>query len=119
MYADRQMLSAAVENLLQNAFKFTRRHSHVAVRAHATPENRVLIEVEDECGGLPPGTAQMLFRPFEQRGTDRSGLGLGLPIAQRSVEANGGVIHVRDLPGTGCIFTIDLPLGLEPAEPAT
>jgi signal transduction histidine kinase len=113
------MVSAAVENLLQNAFKFTRRHSHVVLRAHASGGNRVLIEVEDECGGLPPGTAQTLFRPFEQRGTDRSGLGLGLSIAQRGVEANGGAIHVRDLPGIGCIFTIDLPLRLGSAEPAT
>jgi hypothetical protein len=113
VYADRQMLSSAVANLLQNAFKFTRRHSHVSLRAYAAAD-RVLIEIEDECGGLPPGTAGKLFRPFEQRGEDRTGLGLGLSITQRSVEANGGEVHVRDLPGTGCIFTIDLPLRSEP-----
>lgn len=107
--ADRQMLASAVANLLQNAFKFTRRHSHVSLKAYSR-ENRVLIEVEDECGGLPQGAAEILFRPFEQRGTDRTGLGLGLSIAQRGVEANGGFMRVRDLPGTGCVFTIDLPL---------
>lgn len=107
--ADRQMLASAVANLLQNAFKFTRRHSPVSLKAYSR-ENRVLIEVEDECGGLPQGAAEILFRPFEQCGTDRTGLGLGLSIAQRGVEANGGFMRVRDLPGTGCVFTIDLPL---------
>lgn len=107
--ADRQMLSSAVANLLQNAFKFTRRASHVSLRACRSGE-RVLIEIEDECGGLPPGTAEKLFQPFEQHGADRTGLGLGLSIVRRSVEANGGSVRVRDLPGTGCVFTIDLPL---------
>jgi len=107
--ADRQMLSSAVANLLQNAFKFTALHSHVSLRTYRSSGNRVLIEVEDECGGLAHGAAENLFRPFEQRGADRSGLGLGLSITRRSVEANGGTVQARDLPGTGCVFTIDLP----------
>ena len=65
--------------------------------------------MEAECVGLPPGKADDLFRPFEQHGGDRSGLGLGLTIARESVEANGGLIRARTLPGAGCIFTIDLP----------
>ena len=61
-------------------------------------------------------SAEDLFRPFEQRSADRSGLGLGLAIARESVETNGGEIRARNLPGTGCIFTIDLPrLAGEPA----
>jgi hypothetical protein len=76
----------------------------------------VLLEVEDECGGLPPGAVTDLFRPFEQRSADRSGLGLGLAIAREGVETNGGEIRARDLPGRGCIFTIDLPL-LQSAMP--
>jgi hypothetical protein len=69
----------------------------------------VLIDVEDECGGLPPGKAEDLFRPFEQRGADKSGLGLGLSISMKGVRANGGEIRVRNLPGKGCTFTVDLP----------
>jgi signal transduction histidine kinase len=53
--------------------------------------------------------AEEIFQAFQQRGEDRSGLGLGLFISRRGVEASGGVIRVRDLPGHGCIFTIDLP----------
>jgi signal transduction histidine kinase len=106
--ADPQILSAAIGNLLQNAFKFSRRPGHVSLRTTSTAD-RVLIEVEDECGGLPSGAAVDLFRPFEQRGTTRTGLGLGLSISRTSVEAMGGKIGVRDLPGKGCVFSIDLP----------
>jgi signal transduction histidine kinase len=107
---DRQLMAAALANLLQNAFKFSRPNGHIVLRTDtATTTGRVLIEVEDECGGLPPGRAEDLFRSFEQRSADRSGLGLGLAIARESVETNGGQIRARSLPGRGCIFTIDLP----------
>jgi signal transduction histidine kinase len=106
--ADRQLLAAAVSNLLQNAFKFTRKNGAVHLRTRVTAD-RVLMEIEDECGGLPPGLAERLFRPFTQSGTDRSGLGLGLSISRRAVQLNGGVIRVLDLPRKGCIFTVDLP----------
>ena len=106
--SDRQMLCSAISNLLQNAFKFTRPGSHVSLSAHAVAE-RVLIEVEDECGGLPPGKPEELFQPFEQRSRDRTGVGLGLSISRRGVEANGGTLRARSLPGKGCVFTIDLP----------
>ena len=79
------------------------------LRAH-TRANHVVIEVEDECGGLPPGQAEELFRPFDRRGTDLTGLGLGLAISRRSVGANGGEIQVKNLPGRGCVFTIELPI---------
>jgi signal transduction histidine kinase len=55
------------------------------------------------------GAVEDLFRPYSQRGVDRSGLGLGLSICRRNVRASGGEIHVRDLPGKGCVFTVDLP----------
>ncbi|MEJ7597960.1 MAG: HAMP domain-containing sensor histidine kinase [Kofleriaceae bacterium] len=106
--ADREMLSSALANLLQNAFKFTRAGGSVSLTARLA-DDHVLIEVADQCGGLPPGTAESLFVPFAQRGKDRSGVGLGLSISRRCVEANGGTLGVRDIPGTGCVFTIDLP----------
>jgi signal transduction histidine kinase len=105
---DWHLLASAVSNLLQNAFKFTRAHGRVTLSTSVTAD-RVLIEVADECGGLPPGKAQDLFRPFVQGSPDRSGLGLGLAIARNAAHANGGDIRVLDVPGTGCVFTIDLP----------
>jgi signal transduction histidine kinase len=118
---DRSMLYSAVSNLLQNAFKFTRPQSHVSLKAYAA-HDRVLIEVADECGGLPAGKAEAMFLPFEQLHEDRSGLGLGLSIARRAVEACNGTLSVRNLPGVGCVFTIALPrgdAGLEPGSQAT
>lgn len=105
---DRDMLLSALGNLLQNAFKFTARGTEVSVHAYAVAD-RILIDVEDHCGGLPPGSAEQMFAPFAQSGKDRSGLGLGLAICRRSVEANKGILRVRDVPGSGCVFTIDLP----------
>jgi signal transduction histidine kinase len=107
--ADRQILASIVTNLLQNAFKYTYPHTHVTLRTF-TVADRVLIEVEDECGGLPVGKAEKLFDPYVQRGADHSGLGLGLSICRRGAEAIGGVIRIRDLPGKGCVFTVDIPL---------
>jgi signal transduction histidine kinase len=105
---DRQILAAVLGNLLQNAFKFTRPHTCVTLRVRISAE-RVLIEIEDECGGLPGASADGLFRPFEQRGSDRTGLGLGLAFSRWGVEANHGRIYARNLPEQGCIFTVDLP----------
>lgn len=105
---DRQVLIAAVSNLLQNAFKFTRPGSTVCLAARATSD-RVLFDIEDECGGLPPGKTETLFLPFKQSSADRSGLGLGLSICLKAAKANGGELRVRNLPGHGCIFTLDLP----------
>ncbi len=102
------MLVAAVGNLLQNAFKVTKHRTSVALNAYGVAD-RIRIDVEDCCGGLRPGGADRMFLLFKQCGGDGSGLGLGLAICRRSVQANNGVLSVRDVPGVGCVFTIDLP----------
>jgi len=78
------------------------------VRAKAV-DDRILIEVEDECGGLPEGKIEELFQPFSQKSADRSGVGLGLSISKRAIALNKGSLSATDLPGKGCIFTINLP----------
>jgi hypothetical protein len=105
---DRQVMAAAVTNVLQNAFKFTRPRSTVTLEVVASA-TRVLLEIRDECDGLPPGNVEDLFRPFEQRSADRTGFGLGLAFSRWGVEANNGRISARNLPEGGCVFTIDLP----------
>jgi hypothetical protein len=106
--ADRQILAATIANLLQNALKFTHDGTTVRLRAQATA-TRVLIEVEDECGGLPEEKYRTLLEPFVQRGGDRTGLGLGLYICRKAVKMMAGELRIRDLRGKGCVFTIDLP----------
>ena len=105
---NREHLMAALVNLLQNAFKFTHPHTKVTLHAY-TRADRVCIDVADNCGGLPSGFAEKMFKPFAQGSFDRSGLGLGLSIARRTVEDEGGSLTVRDVSGTGCVFTMSLP----------
>jgi signal transduction histidine kinase len=115
---DRDLLYAALGNLLQNAFKFTDRHSEVRLSAYAHGD-RILIDVKDHCGGLAAGDVITMFLPFKQNGPDKSGLGLGLAIARRNVETFEGVLTVADIPGTGCVFTISLPRHSTTDENAT
>jgi hypothetical protein len=113
--ADQQVLAAVVGNLLQNAFKFTRSHSTVTLSVRGSTD-RVLIEVHDECGGLQGEVDEKeLVASFEQRGADRSGLGIGLTFSRWGAEANGGRLYARNMPGTGCVFTVDLPRSSVPA----
>jgi hypothetical protein len=112
--ADRQVLSSVVVNVLQNAFKFTRPGTAVGLNVTASAEH-VRIEIGDECGGLPDVNVDDLFRPFERRSLDRTGLGLGLAYCRWAAEANEGRIHARNLPGHGCVFTLELPRVCVPA----
>jgi signal transduction histidine kinase len=104
---NRDHLLAALTNLLMNAFKFTHAGTSVMLHAYADGDH-VAIEVKDHCGGLLKGFAESMFKPFTQGGLDRSGLGLGLSIARRTVQAHGGSLTVRDVTGEGCVFTMRL-----------
>jgi len=105
---NRDLLLAALANLLHNALKFTQAGTSVTLNAHAAGD-RILIEVSDHCGGLPAGDAERMFSPFSQHGADRTGLGLGLTIARQAIVADNGTLSVKNMPGSGCIFTMDLP----------
>ena len=106
--ADQQAFHSALSNLIQNALKFTHDGGKIQVRGNVVGE-QIVIEVEDECGGLLADTATDLFKPFVQKNHNRTGLGLGLTIAQRAVELNHGKIEARNLPKKGCIFKVTLP----------
>lgn len=107
---DPYILASVVTNLLQNAFKFTRENGRDEVTLRVRHDaGSVFFDVEDQCGGLPPGKAEELLRPFEQRGANRIGLGVGLTICHRGVEAHDGALHIRNMPDKGCVFTVALP----------
>ena len=108
VHIDRQLLTAAVANLLQNALQFTRPGGHVSLRSACTAD-RVRIEVKDECGGLPTGEGLEIRRAFSHHSGRSAPLGPGLSVVRRSIDAIGAKIRVCDTPGAGCAFTIDLP----------
>lgn len=105
--ADRQLLGSAVSNLLQNAFKFSRRGSHVQLGTRSTTD-RVVIEIADQCGGaLIPAQIDRFFAG-QQSGADKSGLGFGLAISRRAIESMGGTLTARNREDIGCVFSIAL-----------
>lgn len=116
--ADRQLLLSAISNLVLNGIKYSRRGGTVTTTA-SIADDRAVIEVHDECGGLPPGMAEELFQPFVRgaKAEDRleSGLGLGLAIVRRAIQAHGGIVRVRNDPPRGCVFRIDVPQRLDRA----
>jgi signal transduction histidine kinase len=114
---DRAHLLSALRNVLQNGCKYTHPGTVVSLEVSATAD-RILVYVGDRCGGLPAGHAETLFRPYSQLSGDKSGVGLGLSISRRAVEAEGGSLSVCNVPGVGCVFTIDLPRRFAEQDPA-
>ncbi len=111
MQTDRQLLLSVVANLIQNALKYSKIDGHIVVRATISAAN-LTIEIEDECGGIDPITHKNMFKPFVSGISDKSGLGLGLTIIQRAVQLLQGKISVRNTPGFGCNFTVEVPIKL-------
>jgi signal transduction histidine kinase len=107
--ADHKLLLSAITNVMRNALKFSSEGGRVTFRARAL-EDRVLLEVEDSCGGMPDDLPPKLFQPFVQGTSDRSGFGLGLLIVKRAVEAHHGSVRIVNRPNEGCTFVLDLPL---------
>jgi signal transduction histidine kinase len=110
VHADRAVLVTVLAHLLENAFRFTHKNGHddVSLRVRRAGD-RLHIDVEDECGGLPTGTSEDLFWPFAQSNRSRFHAGdLGLAICRRAVEANGGTLSAKDRPDRGCVFTVNL-----------
>jgi signal transduction histidine kinase len=111
VHVDRQLVVAALTSIVHNALKLSRAGGRIILRTDTrATADRVRIEVQDECGRLPDGGAEDLLRPFEQRSKNRTLFGLGLTIAQESIETNGGTIAARSVPDQGCVFTVELPV---------
>lgn len=102
---DRQILSSILSSLLQNAFDYTRPHSHVRLHTRATSD-RIVFEVEDQCGGIPPATCDQLLAQYAEPRNDRTGRGLELCV--RGAQLLRGDIRVCNR-NHGCLFTVDLP----------
>jgi two-component system, OmpR family, sensor histidine kinase KdpD len=117
--ADAAQLERALANLLENAARYGGGAPvHVHVRSAG---GRVLISVVDRGPGIEPAEQARIFEPFYRGPVARPaaagvGSGLGLAIVRGFVEANGGTISVRSLPGQGTSFIISLPVPDAPAS---
>jgi len=113
---DLRLARSALTNLVTNAVKYSCAGSTVELRG-TSAGGRAVIEVEDCCGGLPPGKVEEAFAPFVRFHSRQSGFGLGLAIAKQAADAHGGTIRVQNLPGKGCIFALEFPLVSSAAAP--
>ncbi len=113
---DLRLVRSAVGNLLRNAVKYSPGGHLVELRGAVT-NGRATIEIEDGCGGLPPGKVEEAFAPFVRLDTSQTGFGLGLAIARQAADAHGGSLRVQNLPGKGCIFVLELPVSAVSAAP--
>ncbi len=108
LFVDRRLIRSALNNLVRNAVKYSRRGGAIQLRGRVEG-TRAIVEVEDACGGLPPGKVEEAFAPFVRLTNVDGGFGLGLAIAKQAVDAHAGSIRVQNLPGKGCIFVLELP----------
>jgi signal transduction histidine kinase len=115
--ADRRLLERSIDELIDNAVKFSPEGGVVTVRTElvgAGDGRAVEISVSDEGIGIAPSDFDRIFSDFSQidgSATRRyGGLGLGLPFVQRVVAAHGGTLRATSEPGHGSTFTMELPI---------
>ncbi|OGR00551.1 MAG: hypothetical protein A2505_01245 [Deltaproteobacteria bacterium RIFOXYD12_FULL_55_16] len=106
VYADPDLLTQVMLNLLSNALKATDRVGRVTVRA-ARQDAEVLLEIQDTGAGIRPEDLPFIFERFFK--ASEGGFGLGLAIVKELMEAHGGRIEARSEYGKGSVFSLSLP----------
>jgi signal transduction histidine kinase len=109
---DREALSRALWNLLENAAKYSDPGKAIRVFVRKQQDS-LLVGVEDEGVGIPASEREKIFHKFV-RGADAKrtgirGVGIGLALVQRIIEAHGGSVRVKSEPGRGSTFTLIIP----------
>jgi signal transduction histidine kinase len=116
---DRTRLLEVLQNLIDNAVKFTREEDRPRIWVTwETRDDMALIHLRDNGIGLDPRYAERVFELFEQLDPDREGTGLGLAVVKRIVEVHGGRVSFSSKgPGCGATVTLTLPLCKSPTQP--
>jgi signal transduction histidine kinase len=104
---DPGLTTSALQNVVDNAVKFTDR-GRIEITADDNP-SEVLIHVYDNCDGLSGEELKTIFEPFKRAHSGKAGTGLGLSIARRALEAQGGQIGAEPSGERGCHFWLTLP----------
>ena len=110
---DPDRLSQVIDNLVNNAVKFTPAGGKITVRA-TRRDGAIVITVTDTGVGIAAGDQDRLFERFyrARSATDGEvqGIGLGLSIVRAIAHGHGGEVSLHSLPGTGTTFTVELPI---------
>ncbi len=122
-YADKNMVSTVLLNLVTNAIKFTPEHGTVEVHTF-TKDEEVEVMVADSGVGMSPTNLEKLFKldeKIQSDGTNKEkGTGLGLILCKEFIERNNGRIHAESIEGSGSWFYFTLPLSEQsPEQPTT
>jgi signal transduction histidine kinase len=119
--AEAAKLRVIVQNLLQNAAKFTG-EGEIRLSASSLDDTRIVIRVSDTGPGIPAEHHEAIFSIFHQLrppgGGETKGIGLGLALARRFARMMGGDITVHSTVGTGSVFTVVLPAAGAPTAGA-
>ena len=107
---DRERLRQVIQNLVDNAVKYSSAGGRVHVLATAD-DGGVVIDVTDEGPGIPLEDQELIFEKFGRSGggAAKPGTGLGLFIARSIAEAHGGRLAVDSAPARGSVFRLELP----------
>jgi signal transduction histidine kinase len=109
--ADLLRIKRILYNLAENAIKYSPGGGDITVFARAA-HDEIVVGIRDHGMGMSPQEQAKLFRPFERlnRSPEIKGIGLGLLVAERLVQAHGGRIWVESAPGKGSTFYFTVPL---------
>lgn len=112
--ADRDLLQRLLENLIDNAIKYTPAGGQLRIESRAEPEGQLLLKVSDSGTGIPPEAREQIFQKYARlegsAEVARTSRGLGLAFCRLAAEAHGGRIWVEDQPPVGTAFCVLLPL---------
>ncbi len=117
---DRDSVSRALLNLIDNAIKYSADEKRLEVVLRQTAEH-VIIEVKDHGIGIEPKDVTRIFDPYYRAKfsdtTTRRGAGLGLTLVQQIVTSHGGQVELDSTPGVGSTFRLLFPRSLESSAP--
>ena len=110
--ADKDSLMIVLMNLLDNAIKYNRPGGSILVNNHIQ-ENRIVIDIIDSGIGIPAESISSIFEPFytvdKNRARESGGVGLGLSLAQKYTQVQGGTLQLLKSDEKGTTFRITLP----------
>ena len=110
IYVDIDQMIKAFTNLIRNGIDSIEKEGRLMIRIAKNGFEWVKVEIEDTGVGIYESELEKIFEPFYTTKTGMRGVGLGLAIAKKFIEANGGQIEVESRVGQGSTFKVDLPL---------